>query len=255
MPKIDWKKKVESILDALHSGLSVKEVATNNSVSYSSLCTYLRLRSINNKGKFKDRIVLNTELKSLFNEFLFKKFDTMRDISEYMGLSHSRIHYIMAQFDMHKEWHLEDSTSENVRVGRKAELFVKAQPEFRVLKDMVKKATKYPYDLIIAGDPEHRHPIVGAVDVKSTHLREYQGGHRWKFDINNTRKKSVTQLKFIVCVGYDETFTVPQVMLIIPFRDVKGIASISFCMEKMKQSKYYKYLYKIYDESIKQQIV
>ena len=235
MARINWKKKYKLLTESLHSGKSVAETALLLEVSYSTFCKFLSSVSLDNKGHFKKPIKNTPQLEDYFSSFIIKEFKQLQEICEAFQVSSSQVQTMMRNYTLTKEWDLANSSSENVAIGRTAELFVKEQSEFKVVADMIKKDSKAPYDMVIAG--------YGAVDVKATKLRTTpSGGHRYKFNVANITKPT----KFAFCVGYNEDYSKPEVLLIVPYKFLKGKQSLSVSKEKLMESKYKEFVHKIY---------
>lgn len=235
MARIIWSSKWETLFKALNSGTSVKDTASFIEVSYSTLCKYLASLSMTNEGKFKSKIHASDNLKDLFENYILKNYPQIPLITEAFGASPSQVQTLMRTFALRKEWDFSNSTAENVAVGRKAELFIKEQPEFRVVADMIKKDSKALYDLVIAG--------YGAVDVKATKKRLTKSGtHRYKFNIANASAPT----KYLFLLGYSEDYSTPEVLLKVPFKEVKGKQSLSVPAEALMESKWAQYVHKVY---------
>lgn len=233
MPKIVWSKKWEQMTESLHSGVSVRDTAKAIGVSYSSLCKYLATLSMDNTGKFKDRIKSDSEnLQQYWEKFVLKKYDQIPLIMEAFGMSPGQVQGLMRQYNLRKEWNFKDSTSREVAFGRKAELWVASRDEFHVLRDMIKTNSKSDYDLVLVS--------WGAVDVKATRCQSTpSGGHRYKFNTANVAKPT----RHVFLVGYDAEGENPEVFLILPYKEVKGKQSISISKEKLEESKYFQFLH------------
>lgn len=248
MAKIIWKKKWETLTEGLHSGMSVNDVATSLNISYSTLCKYLRTLSLDKHGNFKKPIKDTPNLQEYFTDFILKKYDQLQDICKEYGATSAQIEGLMKKYALTKEWALQDSTSENVAYGRRGELFIKEQPDFKIIADMIKKDSKAPYDLVLTPNHtifNHWNDIdkLGAVDVKVTKLRKTNsGGYRHKFNIQN----ATAPTKYLFLLGYTENYEEPMCLYIIPFKRVKGKATLSISVDKLHESKYMEDLYKLY---------
>lgn len=235
LAKINWKNKFHQLTESLHSGVSVKETATILGVSYTSLCKFLRECSLDNTGKFRDKVRKSEMLREYFINYILVVCDQIPLICEKYNLSPNQVQYYMKEFAATREWDFSNSSSKNVAIGRKGELFIKNCGDFEVVKDPIKKNSKSPYDLILKS--------YGAIDVKVTKLRSTpSGGYRWKFNIENLSKP----VRNVFLLGYDEKYTEPQVLLIIPFKEIFGHSSISISKDKLSESKYSKFVHKIF---------
>lgn len=240
MAKIIWSKHWDTFTKALHSGVSVKDTAALINVSYGTFCKYIRLLSLDNHGQFKKPIKSTPELEKYFSEYIMKVYTQLQDICKDFNASSSQIQSLMRNYQVRREWDLKNSSSENVAIGRKAELFIKEMGDFQILRDMIKTDSHSDYDLVIKG--------IGAVDVKATKLRPTaSGGHRHKFDIANVTAPT----KAVFLLGYNEDYSEPMVLLIIPYKEIKGKKSLSISVEKLHESKYAQFVHKIFDSSMK----
>lgn len=248
MAKIIWRNHWKQFISLLHSGESVKDTSVKIGVNYTTFCKYLRSISIDREGKFKKPIISTPNLEEFFTEYILKEYQQQQDICEDFGCSTGQIQKLIRDYQLIKEWDLKNSTSENVAFGRQGELFIKGMEDFFVLADMIKKDSKAPYDLVLRPNQQYFNywngiEKIGAVDVKCTKLRKTESGsHRWKFNIDNVTKPT----KYVFALGYDEDSKEPQVLLIIPFKEVKGHSSISISKEKLSESKYRDYVYKMF---------
>jgi antitoxin component of RelBE/YafQ-DinJ toxin-antitoxin module len=200
-------------------------------------------------GKFKKPLTYTDNLGDYFNRYVLKNCGQISEICAKFGLTPSQVQNIMREFSLKKEWSFRDSTSINVAHGRAAEIFIKELPDFRVLADKIKTDSKHPFDLILRPNQElfqnwRGIEQIGAVDVKMTHRRKTESGtHRWKFNIQGICRPT----KYAFLVGYDETSTHPMVLLILPYKEVKGKSSISVACESLQTSKYAEYVYKTWE--------
>lgn len=239
MPKIIWAKHFEAMTESLHNGVSVRDTAAKLGVGYATLCKYLSSLSMNPNGTFKDRVSTDSaNLEEYFSKYILKNYGQIQDIVKTFGLTAHQVQNLMRTYSLRKEWDFVNSTSENVKFGRKAELWVKSRPEFQILSDKIKTDSKSPYDLVVKG--------YGAVDVKATKLRGTpSGGYRWKFNVENVCKPT----KYVFLVGYDEACEVPEILIILPFKEIKGKQSISISKTKLSDSKYFSSVFlKLYSE-------
>lgn len=248
MARINWKKHYKTLTESLHEGATVQETAEKIGVSYSTLCKFLREVSLDKYGHFKKPIRNTPTLEAYFTNYVLKEHDQLQDICNLFQASSSQIENLMKTYTLTKAWAFQDSTSENIAYGRAAELFIKEQDEFRIIADMIKKDSKSEYDLVVAPNQElfkHWHNIekIGAVDVKATKLRKMaSGGYRHKFNVANVTKPT----KYVFAVGYTEDYEEPMILLLLPFKEIKGKQSISISVDKLEESKWAEWVFKIY---------
>lgn len=232
--RIDWSVISEDIFRNLHSGVSVKDTANSLAISYNSLCGYLRDRSLDSEGHFKSKITYNDKVVEFFKKIIVN-YETIDNLISDWGLSHGQIQSLLKKSGIRKEWNLLKSTSPNVVNGRRAEVYVKENCGFTILKDPNKLNSKSPWDLSIKG--------IGAVDVKATFLRDTTtGDQRWKFNVASaTEKRSV---KYVICVGYDKDYKEVEVVLLIPRKDILNKKTISVSKGSFDSSKYSAYVHR-----------
>lgn len=231
---IDWGSINTKIFNNLHNGISVKDTAIDVGVSYNTLCTFLRERSLDSNGHFKSKIAYNDKVIEFFTKIL-SNYETIDSLISDWGLTQGQVQGLLKKSGVRKEWNLLKSTSPNVVNGRRAEIYVKENCGFMILKDPNKLNSKSPWDLSIKG--------MGAVDVKATFLRNTNtGDKRWKFNVSSaTEKRSV---KFVICVGYDEDYRDVEVVLVIPRKDIIKKKSISVSKGSFDSSKYSVYVHR-----------
>ena len=151
----------------------------------------------------------------------------------------AQIQNLMKEYHLKKEWAFADSTSENIAIGRRGELFIKEQEEFVVVADKIKTNSKSDFDLILRG--------YGSVDSKVTKLRKTASGtYRHKFNVANVSKTT----KYVFCVGYNEDYSEPMILLKFPYQFVKGKQSLSVSVEGIFNSKYKAFIHKIYPSNM-----
>ena len=66
-----------------------------------------------------------------------------------------------------------------------------------------------------------------------------------KFNIANVSKPT----KFVFAVGYTEDYSEPMVLLILPYKEIKGKQSISISVDKLEDSKWNQWVYKVFNSS------
>ena len=250
--KIDWRQKYKEFTLLLQEGVPVKDTAERIGVSYNALCRILRELSMKPDGKFKERVAASTRLNDYIEHYILKEYNNLPQILIVFGLTNSRFQYMMKKAGLRTEWNLVDSTSENVAVGRKAELFIKGMLDFKIIKDAIKKDSKSPYDLIVRELNEKKSEdelIRGAVDVKATKLRDTEHGTRFKFNVSSATCPGKSMVKYVFCVGYDPTYTKEMALWVIPRKDIKGVSSVSISWSNHKTNKYSKYLYRVFDRT------
>ena len=210
----------------------------NIGVSYSSLCKFLRESSLDKTGKFKKPIKYNEAVEEFFGNFVLKNWNQISDIERDFGTTPGQIQNLMKEYKLKKEWAFADSSSENIAIGRKGELFIKNQEEFIVVADKIKTNSKSDYDLILRE--------YGSVDSKVTKLRKTESGsHRHKFNVANVTSNT----KFVFCIGYTEDYEEVMILLKFPYKFVKGKQSLSVPVETLMTSKYKSFIHKIYASS------
>lgn len=257
---INWSSKNKEMVKLFLEGKKVAEIAELLEVSYSSLCKYLRTIQLDSKGKLKKNLKRTESFLDFFENFIMKEYDNITDICNTFGLTPQQVQYYMKETNTRREWNFKDSSSANIAIGRKAELFVKSLPQVICRKDAIKTESKSPYDLIIREVNPNKSEdklVVGGVDVKATKLRvtEDGKGHRWKFNVSGaTSKEKKGKVKFVICVGYNEDYTEELMVLAIPYNDIKGSKSISVSYEHFKDSKYYDYLFDVSSEKFQQEL-
>lgn len=238
MARIIWTKKYAQMTTLLHSGVSVADTAKELSIGYATLCKELSALSLDKHGHFKKPIKSTPQLEDFFKNFVLKENQQISQICEDYGATPAQVQNLMRTYALTKEWDLAHSSSENVAIGRTGELFLKEQPEFKVVADMIKKDSKAPYDIVLVG--------YGAVDAKVTKLRETpSGGHRHKFNVANVTKPT----RYAFCIGYTSDHKEPMILFKIPYKFLKGKQTLSVSVEKLEGSKYEQFIHKIYPSS------
>lgn len=138
-----------------------------------------------------------------------------------------------------RSWTLETSNNKAVKQGRLAELFVKEQVEFSVIRDSWNRSSKEPFDLILKK--------YGAIDVKSSIIQHKRlKGYRylplfWSFSVGELSRST----KYVFLVGYDSGKPDVLALFIIPKSDLQGARTVQIFVNPLR-GRYSQYLYKFY---------
>jgi hypothetical protein len=159
-------------------------------------------------------------------------------VSSFYGIEHKRMSAIIRSQRVPVTFDLTKNSSRTVRGGRKAEEFVKSQPEFRVKRDCLEtNGAVYGFDLVIGG--------YGAIDVKSTELRrETPRGYSQQQEFYRFSCQDVdNRTKYLFLVGYDGGRV--RHLFIVPKQDFRGVSTIQIFISPLR-GRYSRFLHKEY---------
>ena len=225
---------MKSVADSLKVGYTVREVASSQGISYSTLCKQLRIFNLTKYGVLKaDFALIYTEQFKEWLQLLSKECKNMQEISEVLGVTREKVSSIYSAAKIYVTWKLEDNHNDLLAASRRAELFVK-NLGYKVVRDCYTCKTashqKAPYDLILQG--------FGSVDVKSTPVKRDKHGNLYAaFNTQNFTKG----VKYAFCVAMDEKREDFVAVFAIPGKLVYGHSTIHITLDPMSE-KYKEYL-------------
>lgn len=199
-------------------------------------CYHRKALNLNKDGNLRLGRLKYTPIFKAFIHQARLSFSSIHEAVSEFQISSSKLQRVLSFCDI-RCWPLEHSYNKAQKQGREAELFIKSLPDFRILRDCVKKNPNHPFDLVIQG--------YGAIDVKSTGLIHKTFRNKssdfWSFSIGHLAR----QTKFVFLVAYNTERDIPLALFIIPKNNLCGIQTVHI-MASPVRGKYINYLSKVF---------
>lgn len=218
---------MKSVALSLQRGATVKQVASEQSISYSVLCKQLHVFNLTNKGRLISSTLVYNDIFKSWLEMLPSEFLNIQEIADFLGVSREKVSSIYSTAKVYIPWNLENNHNELLAASRRAELFVK-NLGYKVVRDCYTcnsaSHQKSSYDLIL----EHW----GSVDVKSSPIKRDKYGNLYAaFNTQNFTKG----VKYAFCVALSEDRQDFIAVFAIPGKQVYGHSTIHITLSPLSK--------------------